>query len=589
MYASWSGATSTSRSPSGWPSAYAASMKSVPTPDRDSSASSSMPVLPFSVSTSRQPALESVLAMRSAGKCGSMGKYEPPALRIASTAVIQSRLRSVTTPTTPSRVSPRASRARATSLARALSSPYVSCLEPCTAAMALGRARAWCSKTSWARRSGSLRLGPASIVVTRSLMSHFPRRVAGPTRACRNILSLHKKGVGGEHCAVTHRHAVKDKCANPDRAASANRRSVAFESAVLLRVALDLAPVIEDRLIPDGGERRLGDVRAVVEDPPADPNTHQLPEQVLERRAIESVQVVNRMHLPNALRTPEIGMVDGANGRPHWAQRYDATLHPDEVNSGRHDAERKEHGVHRVWKHIGTLERGQVEEGEQEDAYPPCEEENTDGLKIAAILCREAAAQRLPRPEMVESHVALNGSRNLETRSAQQADPFADLAVERNQHLGAEEDVVTRPAARGIGDVVAHEVVGPDRCAGHTERGARNLVIHQMQPVRDHRSGADRAQRWVRVPHFGAEIHPGLQDWRKTISKPLQEVDDVSAVTEQIREEFQAANPRNRPVRRVVEAVERIDGVRLDKRVQHARNSDRKQEADEREAEEEHE
>src|SRR5947199_398989 len=195
----------------------------------------------------------------------------------------------------------------------------------------------------------------------------------------------------------------------------------------------------------------------------------------------------------------------------------------------------------------------------------------------------------LPRPEMVESHVALNGSRNLETRSAQQADPFANLAVERNQYLRPEEDVVAGPATRRISDVVPQEVLRPDRYPRHAERGARNLVIHQMQPVRDHRSGADSAQRWVRVHHLGAEIHPGLHDWRKAISKPLQEVDEVRAVTEQIREEPHSANPRNRPVRRVVEAVERIDGVRLDKRVQHARNSDRKQEADEREAEEEHE
>src|SRR5256885_8322175 len=46
--------------------------------------------------------------------------------------------------------------------------------------------------------------------------------------------------------------------------------------------SLDLAPVIEDRLIPDGGECRLGDVRAVVEGPPADLDAHQPPEHVLE-------------------------------------------------------------------------------------------------------------------------------------------------------------------------------------------------------------------------------------------------------------------------------------------------------------------
>src|SRR3989442_10590039 len=193
-----------------------------------------MPVLSRSVSTSRQPARESVLAMRSAGKCGSMGKYAPPALKIASTAVIQSRLRSVTTPTTPSRVSPRASRARATLLARALTSPYVCCLEPCTVAMASGRARAWCSKTSWARRSGSFLLGPARIVIARSLMSHLARRVAAPPRTGRDILSLHEEGVGGEDGAVTHRHAVVDERADANRAAGAQRGSAGLVRAVLL-------------------------------------------------------------------------------------------------------------------------------------------------------------------------------------------------------------------------------------------------------------------------------------------------------------------------------------------------------------------
>src|SRR5882724_3949270 len=282
MYASWSGATSTPRSPSGWSSWYDASMKSVWTPDSESSAWSSIAVLPRSVSTSRQPARESVLAMRSAGKCGSMGRYAPPALKIASTPVIQSRLRSVTTPTTPSRVSPRASRARAISLARALTSPYVSCLEPCTVAMASGRARVWSSKTSWARRSGSFLLGPARMVITRSLMSQLPRRVPPPPRARRHLLSLHEKGVGGEHGAVTHRHAVVDECVDAERAAGAERGWAGLVSAVLLRVTLDHALVVEHTLVPDGRQSRLGDVHAVVEHPPADPNTDQPPERTLE-------------------------------------------------------------------------------------------------------------------------------------------------------------------------------------------------------------------------------------------------------------------------------------------------------------------
>src|SRR5215472_1033677 len=311
------------------------------------------------------------------------------------------------------------------------------------------------------------------------LISHLPRRVAAPPRTSGDILSLHEEGVGDEHRAVTHRHAVEDECAHPDRAASANRGSVAFESAVLHRVALELAPVIENRLIPDGGESRLGDMRAVVEDPPADPNTHQPPEHVLERRAIESVQVVNRMHLPNPLSPPEIGMVDGANGRLRWVQRNDATLDPAQEGGGDHYAEREEHSVHPVWKHVVKLDGGQVEEREQEDAQPPCDEKNADGLKVASILCREAATQRLPRPEMVESHVALDRTRNLKTWGAQEAHAFSNLSVQRNQHLRPEEAVVACPAARGIGDVVPHEVVRPDRYPRHAERGTRNIIVHQ--------------------------------------------------------------------------------------------------------------
>src|SRR5262249_9856314 len=156
------------------------------------------------------------------------------------------------------------------------------------------------------------------------------------------------------------------------------------------------------RLISDGCESRLGDVRSIVKDPPADSNAHQAPEQVFERRAIESVQVVNGMHLPNPLSPPEIGVVDGANGRLRWVQRDDATLHPAQEHGGDNQAEGEQQSVDCVWKHVVKLDGGQVEQGEQEDAQPPCDEENADGLKVASILCRQAATLRLPLQEMVE-------------------------------------------------------------------------------------------------------------------------------------------------------------------------------------------
>src|SRR5438093_3629959 len=401
--------------------------------------------------------------MRSGGKCGSMGKEAPPALKIASTAVIQSRLRSVTTPTTPSRVSPSASRARATSLARALSSPYVSCLEPCTVAMASGRARAWSSKTSWARRSGSFLLGPARIVITRSLMSHLPRRVAAPPRAGRDMLSLHEEGVGGEHRAITHRCAVVDESADANRAAGAQRGSAGLVRAVFLRVALDLAALIEHTLVPHGGQRRLGDVDAVVEHPPAHANADEPPEHALEGRAVEDVEEVDRMQFPQALDPPEAGIVDGADGGRRRADRFEKTLDQRVVDRRGDSAEREQQRHDRVSKDaVEQFQRGHVDDRDQEDAQPPREQEDADGSKVEPVLCGQAAAQRLPRAQMVESAVALDRPRDLERRRAQQAHSLTHLAVERNHHLDREQAVVAERCSGGVGDIVANEGAGPD-------------------------------------------------------------------------------------------------------------------------------
>src|SRR5260221_3870388 len=178
-------------------------------------------------------------------------------------------------------------------------------------AIASGRARACPSKTSWARRSGSFLVGPARIVIMRSFMSYLPRRVAAPLRAGRDMLALHEEGVGGEDGAITHRHAVVDERTDANRATCAQCGSAGLVRAVLLRVALDLAALIEHTVIPNGGQRRLGDVQAVVERPRADANTDEPPDHVLERRAVEDVEEVEGMKLPNALDPPEDAVVDG--------------------------------------------------------------------------------------------------------------------------------------------------------------------------------------------------------------------------------------------------------------------------------------
>src|SRR5262245_20813998 len=100
----------------------------------------------------------------------------------------------------------------------------------------------------------------AAVTVSRGLIrfiSHLPRRVPPPSRACRDLLSLHEKGVGGQHGAVPHHHAVIDRRADSERAAGTDRASIGFECAILQRVTLDLAPLIEDAVVPDGGESPL--------------------------------------------------------------------------------------------------------------------------------------------------------------------------------------------------------------------------------------------------------------------------------------------------------------------------------------------
>src|SRR5438034_8721774 len=171
-----------------------------------------------------------------------------------------------------------------------------------------------------------------------------------------------------------------------------------------------------------------------------------------------------------------------------------------------------------MWQHVVQLVGSQVEQRDQENAKPPADEEHPDGPNIVPSLRGEAAKQRLPLPQMVKLCVPLNGARNLETWRAQQADPFVHLAIEWNHGLCPEEAVVARPASRGVVDVVAHEVVRPDRRSRDTEGGARHLVIHQIQPVGNYRSAADEAQGRVPLYYLVAEIRPGLHDAGKVSS-----------------------------------------------------------------------
>ena len=161
--------------------------------------------------------------------------------------------------------------------------------------------------------------------------------------------------------------------------------------------------------------------------------------------------------------------------------------------------------------------------------------------------------------------------------------PSRTWSVERNHDLRREEAVVAGPALRGIGDPVPQEVLCPDRHAGQAEGRAREVGIDDGQPVRDHRSAADRAEERGVVLDDLAEVRTGLPHLAKVVAQPTQVVDDVGGVTEETHVELAVGRAGDRAVDPVVESVQRVDLVRRDEEVQHARNGSHEHEADEHE------
>ena len=80
--------------------------------------------------------------------------------------------------------------------------------------------------------------------------------------------------------------------------------------------------------------------------------------------------------------------------------------------------------------------------------------------EVVPVLGGQAAAQLASRPAGASKlRVTLDRAGDLEAGRAQQADTLADLSVDRDHHLRREQAVVARLALRGVGDVVAEEVV----------------------------------------------------------------------------------------------------------------------------------
>src|SRR5207247_6809866 len=121
--------------------------------------------------------------------------------------------------------------------------------------------------------------------------------------------------------------------------------------------------------------------------PRADANTEEPPDHVFERRAVEDVEEVERMQLPDALDPPEVGVIDGADGRRRRADRFEATLDQGVIDRGHDSAEREERRHDRVGKDaVEQFDRGQVEHRYEEHAKPPREQEYAVALKMEPLL-----------------------------------------------------------------------------------------------------------------------------------------------------------------------------------------------------------
>ena len=144
-------------------------------------------------------------------------------------------------------------------------------------------------------------------------------------------------------------------------------------------------------------------------------------------------------------------------------------------------------------------------------------------------LCLFLAASRRRRSVLSSSRLV---SRRTERGISKLGEPSRPTPSRTFPSIGtmtlvAEQAVVARLPLGGVGDVVAEEVVRPDRRLGHPKGRARIVGVVDREPVSDHGAAADRAQVGVFVHHPRAEVRPGLLDLVEVVPDVAQVVDDV--------------------------------------------------------------
>ena len=419
---------------------------------------------------------------------------------------------------------------------------------------------------------------------------HLPSGVAAPPFVRRDLLALHEEGVGGEDGTVAHGHPVMDHGGGPNGAARADGARIGLEGVVLLRVALDVGAGVEGDVVADRHDVLFRHPGAVVEQPPADPDAEQPPGQGLERCAVqEPMHVGPRTQLEEALGAPEVELVDRAVLGPHSPEPGRGTLDQREVHDREQHDDDAGHRDARCAGRVVEVRRGQADEQEREEVEPARQQEQPDAHEVVAVLGGEPAREVRAVRQVDEPAVTLHRSGDLEARRSEEPDALPHRPRDRHQDLRREEAVLARLALRRVDDVVAEEAPGPDGRPGHAERRARVVGVDDRYPAGTHRSAADRAQVRVVVLDLGAEVRPGLHHGGQPVSEALQVVDDVGAVAEELVEELPVGHPRDQPVERVLDPVQRTDLVGAQGEVQQPGDGRDHEEADQHPAGEQHE
>ena len=157
-----------------------------------------------------------------------------------------------------------------------------------------------------------------------------------------DLLAFHEEGVRGDNGAVADRHPIVDEGTHSERAAGTDRGDVGLEGSILLRVGLDPAPRVEGAVVTDDDKRPLRHPEAVIEDPAADPDTEQTPEQGLERGSVEDLDNPRPCrHLPESFVAPKTPVIDRTEQWSHGEEQRDKTVDQDPVD----DAEQQDDDI----------------------------------------------------------------------------------------------------------------------------------------------------------------------------------------------------------------------------------------------------